>query len=106
METINKLLVVLTRLAIFASVAVTFRFLGTIEAIANNIAEKLLEASKNKSIIANAMTNDQNITTTTTHPYNECIKLFADQAKEDVKGFDFNNVKSMCFELLNKDKSK
>ena len=113
METINRLLIILVMLAIIAcaviSITITSFFIEgnkvaihTVEAISNNIMEKVLEASKNKSILSTD--NERNIITT--HPYNECIKLFVDQAHESKIVCDYEKAKSVCFELLNKNKAK
>lgn len=85
MNTNEKLLSVVAVISIVASVIITFLFLN------NN---------------KDTLNHDQNMLITQTqvqHPYNECIKLFIEKTKEQ-KEFDFEKVKSICFELLNKDK--
>ena len=81
----EKLLSIVALISIIASVIITFLFLN------NN---------------QNTLVHDKDVLVTQTqvqHPYNECIKLFIEKTKEP-KEFDFEKVKSICFELLNKDK--
>ncbi len=90
METINKLLIASIMLAFVTIAVVVFLFLH----------------NDKSTITDRVMNNDRSIVIM--HPYNECLKLFVEKAKDnkDAKEFEFEHVKAICFELLNKDKNK
>ncbi len=37
------------------------------------------------------------------HPYNECMKLYIDQANKEGSKCDFDKAKAICFDLVHKD---
>jgi len=88
----NKLIILITGLAICAIIYIVTIDNRTSESIVENVTK----ITENKNVIT---------PTPPPHPYNECIKLLIDQVNKENKESDFNKMKTVCSGLLEKEKN-
>ena len=92
MEQINKPLMFLTGLSIVAIIYIVVSS-NNVTMSSNDVFSKSIVMMDNKNVAV------------APHPYNECIKILIDQVNKENKQSDFDSMKSVCLELLDKEKT-
>ena len=103
MDHINKLLILLLAFSIAGSIysnsSTNNSFSKTVTNMNDNITHAVENMADNFTRATENMIHNKNVEMAP-HPYNVCIKLLIDQVNHENSKSDFNEMKSVCYELM------